>query len=351
MYILIAILAFGILVFIHELGHFLVAKACGVKVLEFAVGMGPKLLSREKGETTYSLRALPIGGFCAMEGEEEDSRDPRAFNNQSALRRILILAAGSFMNFLLGFLLLLIIYAPAQAFNTTEITDFFPDCPYEGDLLVGDRLYRVNGQRIYFTYNFSEVADQDPDGILDLEVIRNGKRVRLNDYRMVRVEYEQEDGSKDLKYGIYFGIEEATLFTRMKYSLYNCLDFVRLVRQGLAMLFRGEAGMSDMTGVVGIVDVINDVGQSASSVTEGMENVLFVVAFIAVNLAVMNMLPIPALDGGHIFTLLICAAYEKLSGKKPDPRIERYIHAIGLALLLILMAVVFFNDIVRIIKR
>ena len=351
MYILLAILAFGVLIFVHELGHFLVAKACGVKVLEFALGMGPKLLSRKKGETTYSLRAFPVGGFCAMEGEEEDSKDPRAFNNQGVLRRILILTAGSFMNFLLGFLLLMIIYAPAQGFSSTVITDFFPDCPYEGDLLVGDQLYRVNGQRIYFTYNFSEIADSDPDGLLDLEVIRDGKRFTLNDYRMVRVLYEREDGAKELKYGIYFGVEDATLLSNMKYSFYNCLDFVRMVRKGLAMLFRGEAGMSDMTGVVGIVDIINEAGSSASNVSEGMESVLYIVAFIAVNLAVMNMLPIPALDGGHIFTLLISAAYEKISDKKPDPRIEQYIHAIGLVLLLILMALVFFNDIVRIIRR
>ena len=137
MYILLAILAFGVLIFVHELGHFLVAKACGVKVLEFALGMGPKLLSRKKGETTYSLRAFPVGGFCAMEGEEEDSQDPRAFNTQGVLRRILILTAGSFMNFLLGFLLLMIIYAPAQGFSSTVITDFFPDCPMRATCLWG----------------------------------------------------------------------------------------------------------------------------------------------------------------------------------------------------------------------
>ena len=351
MYILIAILAFGVIVFVHELGHFLAAKACGVKVLEFAVGMGPRLLHVRKGETEYSLRALPMGGFCAMEGEEESSNDPRAFNNQSVLRRLIILAAGSFMNFFLGFLLLMILYAPAGGFTSTVIEEFFPGCPYAGDLTEGDQIYRINGKRVYFTSNVSEFADQDPDGIMDIELIRDGKHIKLKDYHFVRVPYETEDGGQEMKFGIYFRIEEASLLTNAKYSLYNCFDFVRMVRQGLVMLFRGEAGMNDMTGVVGIVDIINETGQSAPTVSEGVDNILFIVAFIAVNLSVMNMLPIPALDGGHILTLLISSAYEKISGKKPDPRIERYIHSIGLILLLLLMGVVFFNDIVRIIRR
>ena len=176
MYILIAILAFGVIVFVHELGHFLAAKACGVKVLEFAVGMGPRLLHVRKGETEYSLRALPMGGFCAMEGEEESSNDPRAFNNQSVLRRLIILAAGSFMNFYLGFLLLMILYAPAGGFTSTVIEEFFPGCPYAGDLTEGDQIYRINGKRVYFTSNVSEFADQDPDGIMDIELIRDGKQ-------------------------------------------------------------------------------------------------------------------------------------------------------------------------------
>ena len=351
MYILIAILAFGLLIFVHELGHFLVAKACGVKVTEFAMGMGPRLLSRQGKETVYSLRLLPIGGFCAMEGEDESSDDPRAFTNQSAFKRILILTAGSAMNFLLGFVLILILYIPAGGFLSPVIADFFPDCPYEGTLQRGDEIYSVNGRRIYFTANFSEYASQDADGDLDLVLVRDGKKIRLNDYHMVPVKYEKEDGTYEMKYGIYFGIEEATPLSVVKYSLFNCLDFVRMVKNGLVQLFTGKAAVSDMTGVVGIVDIINETGQSAETVSQGLENIVYLVAFIAVNLAVMNMLPIPALDGGHIFTLLIALGWEKLTGKKPDPRIEGYIHFIGLILLLGLMALVFYNDIARIIRR
>ena len=351
MFIVLAILAFGVLIFVHELGHFMVAKACGVKVTEFSLGMGPKLLQKKGKETVYSLRMLPIGGFCAMEGEEEESDDPRAFGNQSVIKRILILVAGSFMNFLLGFILVLILYIPAVGFNSPVIEGFYPNCPYEGTLQRGDEIYKVNGERVYFTGNFSEIVAEDTDGDLDIVIIRDGKRVELNGYHMVPVPYENEAGETELKYGLYFGIEEATFASTVKYSYYSCLDFVRMVRKGLTQLFTGKAAMSDMTGVVGIVDIINETGQSAPTVSQGLENVLYLVAFIAVNLSVMNMLPIPALDGGHILTLLISKGYELITRRKPDPRIEGYFHYIGLILLLGLMALVFYNDIARILRR
>ncbi len=351
MYIVVAILAFGLLIFVHELGHFLMAKACGVKVLEFAIGMGPQILKKQGKETVYSLRALPIGGFCAMEGEEEESEDPRAFGNQGVVKRLLILMAGSFMNFLLGFVLLVILYSPSGGFSSPVISGFFEGCPYEGTLQAGDEIRKVNGERVYFTSNFSEFALEDADGDLDLVIIRGGKRIRIDGYHMVPVEYTREDGQTELKFGIYFAIEPAEPLTVIQYSFRNCLDFVRMVRRGLAQLLTGKAAVSDMTGVVGIVDIINETGQSAETVSQGLENVTYLLAFIAVNLSVMNMLPIPALDGGHILTLLVSWIYEKCSGKKPDPRIENYIHFIGLILLLGLMALVFYNDTVRIFTR
>lgn len=350
MYIVLAILAFGILIFVHELGHFLAAKACGVKVTEFSMGMGPQLLHKQKGETVYSLRAFPVGGFCAMEGEEEVSDDPRAFNNQSVVHRLLILAAGAAMNFLLGLVLVVALYAGADGFNSPVIAGFADGCPYEGTLQAGDEIRRVNGERIFFTGNFSQYAAADEDGDLDLVIVRDGKRIRLDNYHMVPVDYEV-NGTTVKKYGINFVIDTPTVGHVLKYSFYNCLDFVRMVYEGLAQLISGQAAMSDMTGVVGMVDIINETGQSAQTVSEGIANVVFLVAFIAVNLAVMNLLPLPALDGGHILTLLISWGWEKITGKKPNPRIEEYIHYIGLLLLLALMVVLMFNDIVRIFRR
>ena len=350
MYIVLAILAFGILIFVHELGHFLVAKACGVKVTEFAMGMGPRLLHKQKGETTYSLRLLPIGGFCAMEGEEEASDDPRAFNNQSVAHRFLILVAGAAMNFLLGLVLVTALYAGAGGFNSPVIAGFADGCPYEGTLQIGDEIRRVNGERVYFTGNFIQYAAADENGTVDLVIVRSGEKIRLENYHMVPVDYEI-NGQTVKKYGINFTVVPPTAGNVLKYSFYNCLDFVRMVRAGLAQLFTGQASMSDMTGVVGMVDIINETGQSAQTVSEGISDIVFLVAFIAVNLAVMNLLPLPALDGGHILTLLASWAIEKITGKKPDPRIENWIHYIGLLLLLGLMVLLMYNDIVRIIRR
>ncbi len=351
MYIVLAILAFGILIFVHELGHFLAAKACGVKVTEFSMGMGPQILHRQGKETVYSLRALPIGGFCAMEGEDGPSEDPRAFVNHSVGHRLVILLAGSAMNFLLGLLLIILLYSGAKAFASPVIQGFYPGCPYEGMLLPGDEIRYVNGHRIYFTANFTEFAAEDRDGDLDLVIRRDGKKIRLDGYHMVPLEYVNADGVRETKYGVYFRTEPAGFFPLLRYSVYTCLDFVRMVWRGLVQLFTGGASMSDMAGVVGIVDIINETGQSASTVSEGVKDVVYLVAFIAVNLSVMNMLPIPALDGGHVLTLLVSKAIEKISGKKPDPRIEGYIHYAGLILLLLLMGVILINDVVRILTR
>ena len=160
MYILLAILVFGILIAVHELGHFLVAKACGVRVDEFAIGMGPAIWKKQKGETLYAVRCLPIGGFCAMAGEDEAIDDPRAFTSQPAWKRFLILCAGAFMNFVFGLLLLLIVFAQAKSFSTPTLTDFMDGCPYQGEnaLQVGDTIWSIDGHRVYFTTNVSEIS-------------------------------------------------------------------------------------------------------------------------------------------------------------------------------------------------
>ena len=188
-------------------------------------------------------------------------------------------------------------------------------------------------------------------GNIDLVIVRDGKRIELKDYHMVPVEYTLADGTTELKYGVYFSVEQANVFTWAKYTWYNCLDFVRMVRIGLVDLFTGSARVSDMAGVVGMVDIINETGQSAESTSQGLENVVYMVAFIAVNLAVVNLLPIPALDGGHVVTLLLSWLIEKISGRRPNPKIEGYIHYAGLVLLLGLMVLVMYNDIARIIAR
>jgi len=187
MYILIAILIFGILVAIHEFGHFITAKLCGVRVLEFSIGMGPALLKKQGKETLYSLRLLPVGGYCAME-EDEASDDPRAFPNQSLPKKLLILAAGAGMNFLLGFVLILIVFSGSGA-QTTEITGFMEGCPYEGEaaLQVGDEVWKIDGHRIYMAGDISTfLSDGDTH---DITVKRSGEKVTLENFHIERLEY------------------------------------------------------------------------------------------------------------------------------------------------------------------
>ena len=349
LYIALAILLFGVLVGVHELGHFAAAKACGVRVEEFALGMGPAILQKQKGETVYSLRCIPFGGFCAMAGEDEASDDPRAFMNQAAWKRIIILVAGAAMNFLLGLLIVIILYSNAYAFRSAEITGFMDGCPYESSegLHVGDRFYKIDGQRIYQYYDVSDFLKQG-DGTYDLVVIRDGKKVKLEDFALTPLDYL---GQTQTMYGFYFGYDEATLGVKLENSWNTTMEFGRWVWLGLKELVRGDVGMKDMAGPVGIVDMMAETGEQAESTADALYSIFYFTAFIAVNLAIMNMLPIPALDGGRVFLLIVTWIIETISKKKLNPKYEGYIHAAGMVLLLGLMAVIMFNDIIRIVTR
>lgn len=351
MYLVIAILMFSFLIFIHEFGHFITAKLFGVKVNEFSIFMGPRLLHWGKGETEYSLRLLPIGGFCAMEGEDGSSDDPRSFTAKAPWKRCIILAAGAFMNFLTGFLILVVLYASATGFRTLEITGFVEGCPLEGEngLQVGDVLEEVDGDNLYIFSDFQMLTERAGEGPMDLTVRRNGETIVLEDVDMTKRDYVV-DGETQHIYGLVLGgVEEKTIGSLLKNAWYTSIDFARMVKMGLLDLISGRAGMEDMSGPVGIVDTIQETGQSAETTSEGVMNVVYFGAFIAINLAFMNMLPIPALDGGHIFLLLVTWLIETVTRRKIDPKYEAYIHAAGLVVLLGFMVLVTFNDVVKLI--
>ena len=351
MYIILAIVAFGVLIFTHELGHFLVAKACGVKVLEFSMGMGPALWKRQGKETLYSLRAFPIGGFCAMEGEDEDTGDPRAFTAQAPWKRVLILIAGATANFVTGFLLVLIVFSQSESFAAPLIRDFMDGCPYEGEdmFMVGDTFYKVDGHRIYFSSNVSEYLARSGSNVHDIVLIRDGKKITLDDFTMTLREYPLEGGGTEMKYGLYFGTVPATPLTNLRYSWYCTLDFTRLIWNSLGQLVTGAVGIRELSGPVGIVGLVNDVTKEEEDAREAILDVLYVFALIAVNLAVMNMLPLPALDGGRVFLLIVTWLVETVFRRKLNPKYEGYVHGAGLVLLLGLMAFVMFNDIVKLV--
>lgn len=350
-YILAAILIFGVLIAVHELGHFMAAKACGVRVNEFSIGMGPTLWKKQKGETQYSLRLFPVGGFCAMEGEEEDSDDPTALNNQGFWAKLLIFAAGAAMNFIAGLLIILVLYADAQAFYVPVVAGFADGCPLESadGLQEGDRLLRIDGEKVYVYSDISLLMGLNKTGAFDLQIERNGEVITLRDFTMERREYTDQNGKAYTGYGLYFGAEEATLGRKLSYSWNNAMDFARLVRLSLQMLVTGQAGVKDLSGPVGIVSTMTQVGEQAATTRAAVENIAYLAALIAVNLAVMNLLPLPALDGGKIFFLVINAVSMQLFKKQIPAKYENYIHFAGLILLLALMAVITFSDVWKLI--
>ncbi len=348
MYIIIAILSFGFLIFIHEFGHFLTAKKLGVQVNEFAICMGPVLWQKKKGETTYSIRAIPIGGFCAMEGEDEAVDNPRAFTSVAWWRRLIILVAGSFMNFLAGFLIVLVLMSVGGGFYTARITGFFDNGGLEAQgLREDDVLYEIDGERVYVYNDVSMLLARNETGVFDFTVLRGGEKVRLG--VEMKKDYYELNGETVYLYGLSFGaVEPKGVGSVLRNAWYNVADFVRLVRMGLQDLLTGKAGVNDMSGPVGIVSVIRETGKSAETTAVGVANVLYLVAFIAVNLAVMNMLPIPALDGGRTLCLLLTTVVEKLTRRKLDPKYEGWLHGAGMVILLAFMAYVTFHDVFRI---
>jgi len=349
-YIIIAIIIFGLLIVIHELGHFLAAKAFNVRVVEFSIGMGPRLFKKQGKETLYSLRALPIGGSCLMEGEDEDSPDPRSFTAARRWKRLIILLAGAFMNFLAGTLIVFILFSQATGFAGTTVTALADGFPLSGrdGLMVGDRLVSVNGERLYYIDDFATFMALAGGRPVDLVVERDGEKITLTDLPLQKREYT-DNGVKTYRYGITFNTIEATAGEKIRYSAYTTMNFVRLVRVSLTGLITGTVGLNQVTGPVGIVDAMNQVS-AGRPVGAALQNIAYLSALVAVNLAVMNLLPIPALDGGRIFFLIVTFFVEKISRRRIDPKYEGYVHTAGFFLLIGLMCVVLINDVVKLVN-
>lgn len=348
MYIIIALLLFGFLIFIHEFGHFFTAKLLGVKVNEFSLNMGPALFQKQWGETTYSLRLIPIGGYCAMEGEDTETGDPRAFTAKSWWRRAIILCAGAFMNYLAGLVIIIILlFTSSSSMIDAQIAELEPGSSLAaGGLQEGDIFYSIDGERIYVYSDWSMLVSRSEDTVFDVVVIRDGEKISFSELEMVK-DWFDTDGEQTLRYGVTFTVVERTPLRVMKEAWYSAIDFARMVKLGLLDLLSGDAGLSDVSGVVGIVEVINDTGEASETVAEGIRSVMYLGAFLAVNLAYMNMLPIPALDGGRVFFLLVTTAVEKITRRKIDPRYEGYIHAAGMVVLLAFMAIITLKDIIN----
>lgn len=375
--ILVALVLLNALVLIHEFGHFLVAKWMGVKVNEFAIGMGPKLLSWGKGETVYSLRALPVGGFCAMEGEDEGTPTPsalggnsdreeatpvdetRSFAKKKVWQRLLIVLAGAVMNLLLGFVLLLVYNGLLQEqhpqygkvlFATTTIAELEEETSaYQSGLRAGDTIAEVNGRRILMYTDLFTEMQSDADGSLQMVVRRevNGKteKVSLDAVRFDVVK-DEASGQQYLKYDFILYGEPRTFWNTITYSAKQEVSVATIVGRTLIDLIEGDYGINDLSGPVGTVDVIADVvGDTVGSANPlvAWQNLVFLMILITVNLGVFNLLPLPALDGGRLVFLV----WEGITRKPMPQKYEALIHFVGIVLLLLLMVLVTYSDITK----
>ncbi|HLR21409.1 MAG TPA: RIP metalloprotease RseP [Tissierellaceae bacterium] len=324
-----AIFVFLLVILLHELGHFTVAKLVGIKVNEFSVGMGPKIIQKEKGETKYTLRILPIGGYVSMEGEDEESQDPRSFGEASPLSRMAVIAAGSFMNFILAIVVLSIV-AFSIGEPTTIISETIVDSPAEMvGIMPGDKIVKIDDNKVDDWDDLSNsIKNANTDEDINVYLIRNGEE-KLSVLRPIMKNGENMIGivpkhQKSLIYGIKGGIQQTGMF-------------VKLMFEFVAMTFKGQVSTNDLAGPVG---VINEVGKAAKM---GYTNLLLLLGFISVNLGFFNLLPIPALDGSR----LVFIAIELIRGKPINADKENFIHMIGFMLLIILMLVVTYKDLFR----
>ena len=359
MSVIFAILLFSVLIFVHELGHFTAAKLSGVQVNEFSMFMGPAIWKKQVGETLYAIRCTPIGGYCAMEGEDGGSDNPRSFDKAAWWKRLIILAAGAAMNFLIGVVLMVIVVLmvsvclPGKQTAVPVIASFEDYATVNGEngLQAGDRIVEVDGEKLYSYSDFSMILSLNPGDVHDITVRRNGEKVVLKDFLLEKHEVTLENGSTGLRYGINFTLSTPNFWEKLGMAWNQSLDTVRMVRLSLQMLLGGKVGIKDMSGPVGIVSEMSKVAAASDSKVTALLNMLYFGGFIAINLAVMNLLPIPALDGGRIVCLLITVVVEAITKKKINPKYEGYLHGAGMILLLALMAIIMFKDVIFLFKR
>lgn len=334
-YILLAIIAFGMLIFLHELGHFTLAKINGVIVEEFALGMGPKLIGFTRKDTLYSIRVLPIGGYVKMLGENEDSNNPKAFNNKSPLQRISIIIAGPLMNFITAIILFVVITLSVGTIRTLTVDNVLDNSPAKAaGIAVGDKIIKVNNKKINMVEELTEKLIKSKGQSVDVEVLRNGNVVNFN-----IIPAKSEDGAYYL--GVNMGvIKNPTLFQALDNSIHQLNYMLKLITGFFGTLFQGKTDLNDVGGPVSIIKV------SVAQAQAGILNLAYFTAVMSVQLGFFNIIPFPALDGGY----LLLYSIELITRKKPNPKVVQSLVTIGFLLLMGLMVLVTLKDIINPIK-
>lgn len=377
---IVTIIMFLVMVSLHEFGHYIVARLLNFKILEYAIGFGPAIFKSKKTEIQYSVRCIPLGGYCKFEGEDAQSEDPRAFNNQAVWKRMLVVMAGGVFNIILGFILFLII-VPMTSPMLTNVVNTVVENSYieQAGIQPGDEIIEINGHKISF-YNDISLYTQNfkKDEEAEITVKRGNEKLTFNiqpteqiiteTYTDSGIEYVdsingheksefyeysddiQKDDSKigstttTTRYIIGFSPkQENVTFFNVWGEAWNETRFVvKLVYQSLWGMVTGKVGVDQMSGPVGIVSEVNNAVNSGSN---AWLYVLNFIALLTINLGVFNLLPIPALDGGRLFFMIV----ELIRRKPIPPEKEGMVHAIGMMLLLALVIFVSFNDIMRLI--
>lgn len=340
MNIIIALIIFSIIILFHELGHFSLAKANGIKVNEFSLGLGPTLFGITRGETKYSLKLLPFGGACMMEGEDGESQDERSFNSKSVWARISVVAAGPIFNFIMAWVFALIVMA-SVGFDRpvlTSVKEGFPAA--EAGLQEGDEIISMNGSRIHFFREISQFSLFHPGEDVKLVYKRDGERYET----VLSPKLDEESGRELFGMNGKAGREKGTVLETIANSFYEIKYQIGTTIESLKMLVTGRVGVGDLSGPVGIVKVMGetyDTNESAGGTWLAVLSMVNFSIFLSANLGVMNLLPIPALDGGRLVFLII----EAIRRKKISPEKEGMVHFVGLVALMALMVFVMFNDI------
>lgn len=323
---------FLLLIAIHEFGHFIAAKAVGIRVNEFAIGFGPCLFSKQIGETNYALKLIPFGGYCAMEGEDSDSADTRAFCNKKPWRRLIVVVMGAVFNLLLGLVIVACILAPEKSFRSTVVAEFYEDAvSSKSGLMAGDKIIEVDGRRIYTTYDLGYSFTNVKDGKVDMTVRRGGEKVKLKD---VEFKSTTEDGITFLSVDFYVRPVKKTVGSFVRETVNTSISYCAVIWRSLIDLISGKYGISAVSGPVGVTAAIG------TAAKQSLRSILPIMALITINLGLFNLLPIPALDGGRVVFLLI-----EMIFRKPVPkRYEAWVHAAGFIALISFMVLITAKD-------
>lgn len=364
--VIISVLLFCLIITLHEFGHYIMAKLSGIKVNEFAIGMGPVLYKKKKGDTQYSIRALPIGGYCAMEGEDEESSDANSFGSKPVWKRMLVVAMGAIFNILLGFVLIIIVNCGVKEFGTTTISKL--NIPSQtSNLQEGDKILSINGYRVHtikdFVFFASQTADLESD-LKDESNVKSGVKARVEvERKNQKIEFDsivllknkqnaQNAQSNKQPFRRAFDVvtKSNNFFSLINQSFWDVISDVRVVWFSLGALVTGKVSFTKVSGPIGIASAMTE--GAAKVLAEGglgsaLLSIIGMLALITVNLGVVNLLPLPALDGGRLVFLFI----ELITKKRVPAKYERWIHAAGIILLLLLMLIISVGDVSKLFTK